>query len=171
MEQETSSSVNWKPLESNPTVINDYVSTIGFDTSVFSFQEMFSIEDWAQAMIQRPCLGLLFIFPDNKAQKEHKKEVIAKIIEEGQEVHEDLFYMHQYARNACGTVGVFHILGNLPEAQREFLLKDSVLDQFYQSCKGKTWEERGKLFMNSKKVKESHVAAVNNGETQVIFYY
>ena len=38
---------NWKPLESNPTVINEYISNLGFDTSGFVFQDIFSVEEWA----------------------------------------------------------------------------------------------------------------------------
>lgn len=167
MELENDQRANWKPLESNPTVINNFVSTIGFDTSVFNFQEMFSIEEWAQAMIQRPCLGLLFIFPCNEIYYKHKKAVVEKVIKDGQEVDKDLFYMHQYAHNACGTVGVFHILGNLPESQKYFLQKNSLLKKFYETCKNKSWEERGKIFQNNMEIKESHVEAVESGETEV----
>jgi ubiquitin carboxyl-terminal hydrolase L3 len=108
---------NWKPLESNPTVINEYISSLGFDATNFVFQDIFSVEEWAQQMIQQPCLGLMFIFPITENSEKHRAEEKANIKANGQKVDDSLFYMHQYARNACGTVGVFHILGNLPEAQ------------------------------------------------------
>ena len=157
----------WQPLESNPRVINEYILSLGFDTSLFSFQEVFSVEDWAQAMIAKPVLGLLLAFPCNEAQYKHRKAEHEKIEKEGQTLDENLFYMYQYAGNACGSVGVFHILGNLPEAQRSFIIKDSVLHQFYEEAKGQDWAERGNAFNNNDKIKRSHVHAVHEGETQV----
>jgi ubiquitin carboxyl-terminal hydrolase L3 len=38
---------NWKPLENNPEVINEYINNLGFDASNFIFQDIFSTEEWA----------------------------------------------------------------------------------------------------------------------------
>lgn len=35
---------NWKPLESNPDVINPYIQKMGLKTDECSFQEMLSTE-------------------------------------------------------------------------------------------------------------------------------
>lgn len=118
-------------------------------------------------MILQPCLGLMFIFPITENSEKHRAEEKAKITTEGQKVDDSLFYMHQYARNACGTVGVFHILGNLPEAQKSLLVEDGKLAKFFKECEGKTYEERGKIFKGSKAVKESHAEAVVKGDTDV----
>lgn len=105
---------NWKPLESNPEVINEYINSLGFDSTNFNFQDMLTTEEWGQDMVSKPCLGLMLIFPISKASEQHRAEEGEKIKADGQHVDKELFYMHQYAKNACGTVGVFHILGNLP---------------------------------------------------------
>lgn len=112
---------NWKPLENNPEVINQYIQGLGFNAETFVFQDMFSVEEWAQDMIQKPCLGLMFIFPITEASEKHRADEKADILAKGQTIHDSLFYMHQYAKNACGTVGVFHILGNLPEEHKGLL--------------------------------------------------
>jgi hypothetical protein len=52
MENENQDNGNWKPLESNPTVINEYITSLGFDATGFVFQDIFSVETWAQDMIQ-----------------------------------------------------------------------------------------------------------------------
>ena len=170
MEQELNDNAdgNWKPLENNPEVINEYVSVLGFDATSFVFQDIFSTEEWAQDMIQKPCLGLMFIFPITEISEKHRAEEKAKILADGQKVDDDLFYMHQYARNACGTVGVFHILGNLPEAQRGLLIEGGKLDTFFKACQGKTYEERGNIFKGSKAVQESHAVAVEKGDSKQI---
>ena len=157
----------WYPLESNPKIINEYILSLGFDTSVFSFQELLSVESWAQGMISKPVLGVLLAFPDGDNHKKFKKEQSEKIKEEGQELDKDLFYMHQYAGNACGSVGIFHILGNLPQNQKDFILKDSVIDKFYKDAKDQDWEQRGHSFNNNDVIKRAHVKAVNNGDTEV----
>jgi ubiquitin carboxyl-terminal hydrolase L3 len=155
MEDENQDS-NWKPLESNPEVINEYVNTLGFNSETFNFQDMLSIEDWGQEMVAQPCLGLMLIFPITEISEKHRAEEKAKITADGQHVDPDLFYMHQYAKNACGTVGVFHILGNLPEDKKNLIAEDSMLSKFYKACEGKTYKERGNFFRGSKTLKESH---------------
>lgn len=36
-EKQTGDNGNWKPLENNPQVINEYISNLGFDTTNFVF--------------------------------------------------------------------------------------------------------------------------------------
>lgn len=166
MEQESNND-NWAQLESNPQVITEYVSGLGFDTSEFIFQDLFSTDSWAQDMINKPCLGLLFIFPVTDNHRKFKEEENQKIANDGQEIPESLWYMHQYAKNACGSVGVFHILANLPEGQKALIAKDSKLEKFYKECEGKDWQERGTIFKNCKYLQESHEEAVQQGDTNV----
>lgn len=149
-------------------MINEYITNLGFDATSFVFQDIFSVEEWAQDMIQKPCLGLMFIFPITEISEKHRAEEKAAIVQNGQKVDDDLFYMHQYARNACGTVGVFHILGNLPEAQKGLLVEGGKLKTFFDQCQGKSYEERGNLFKGSKAVQESHAVAVEKGDSKQI---
>ncbi len=164
---EEDNSANWKALESNPTAITEYIEGIGFDTTSFVFQDLFSLEDWAQEMILKPCLGLMMIFPITENAEKHRQEEKDQIEEDGQLVDPQLFYMKQYAKNACGTVGVYHILGNLPQEHKALIKPESTLEEFFTECDGKTPHERGLIFKTSKKVKESHSQAVEEGETEV----
>lgn len=166
-QEEQESSNNWAQLESNPEVINTYITGLGVDTTTFGYQDLFSTDSWAQDMIQKPCLGLLFIFPVTDNHRKFKAEENERIVNEGQEVPDSLFYMHQYAGNACGSIGVFHILGNLPEEQKAIVAEDGKLGQFFAECQGKTYKERGLILKNSKTLQESHSVAVNQGETSV----
>ncbi len=158
---------NWQPLESNCEVINKYLSEIGLDTSTFLFQDLLSIEDWAQEMIAKPVLGLLFIYEITDKQEEFRHKEEAALAQDGQQVPADLFYMKQFAQNACGTVGVFHILGNLPPAHQALLKPASLLSNFYAKVQGKTAEEAGKIFENNDELKEKHVSAAEEGHTNV----
>jgi hypothetical protein len=53
----------WLPLESNSTLINDYIQKIGFDTSLYEFVDIFSTEDWALDMTPQPVTAVLLLYP------------------------------------------------------------------------------------------------------------
>ena len=159
--------MDWKQLESNSEVITNYVKEIGFDTSNFVFQDLLSIDDWAQDMIPKPALGLLFIFPLSEGHRNHKFAEKEKYTLEPQYKSPNLIFIEQTAMNACGTIGVFHILGNLTDEHSKLIEKDSVLDQFFSTVRGKSNKEAGSIFTGSEKVKVAHVQAVNQGQTNV----
>jgi len=39
--------LDWSPLESNPEVLNSYLTDLGFDVTKYCFHELLSTEDWA----------------------------------------------------------------------------------------------------------------------------
>ena len=43
--------VRWLPLESNPDVLNNYITNMGVEQGVFSFQDVLSTDDWATDMV------------------------------------------------------------------------------------------------------------------------
>lgn len=158
---------DWLALESNAEAINNYIEKIGFETSLFNFQDLLSVDEWAQEMIQKPVLGLLFVFPGSKAQKEAKEAEKLRIEKEGQTCHKDIYFMKQLAMNACGTVGIYHILGNLENDHKNFIMKNSNLSNFLEATKDMNPQERGEALKNQKELKKAHKEAVSNGTTNV----
>lgn len=155
---------NWQPLESNPEVLNSYCTKIGFETGALQFQDVLSTDDWALEMIGAPCVGLLLVFPMNE---KHKKELLPDPTPKDQ-LPQDLFYMHQLAKNACGTVGLYHIIGNLPDDMKaSFLQPGSILANFFENSKGRSYEELADLFMKDDKLKSVHSEAVHGGDSEV----
>jgi ubiquitin carboxyl-terminal hydrolase L3 len=75
--------------------------------------------------------------------------------------------MKQFAENACGTIGVFHLLGNLPVEYRKLIKGDSMLAKFYNKAKGKSAEEAGHIFEGDDEIKDKHVDATKEGQTNV----
>ncbi len=53
---------NWMPLESNPEVINSFISKMGLKTELFLFTELLSTEEWALEMIPKPVIGILLLY-------------------------------------------------------------------------------------------------------------
>ncbi len=158
---------NWQPLESSSDIITKYMSDIGLDTTNFTFQDLISLEDWAHNMVGRPVLGLLFTYGISAAQEDYRKTEAERIAKDGQNLPPGVFYMKQYAENACGTIGCFHIIGNLDEEHKNLVQPGSQLDKFFKRAQGKSPEQIGDLFENDEEIKEKHVAATNEGSTNV----
>ena len=161
-------SENWLALESNPEVMNDYVKKLGFNTAEFNFCDLYSTEDWAKAMIKKPVLGMVLIFPISKKTYDLDKIENKKIKEEGQILDKDLFFMKQKGMNSCGTVALYHILTNLPEKYDKLISEDSVIRKFKLKSKNKNPNEIGDEFVNNKEIKSVHKEAVEKGQTNVV---
>jgi hypothetical protein len=56
-------SVRWLPLESNPDNLNTYISNMGVEQGVFTFQDVLSTDEWAIDMIR----DWILYFPINEA--------------------------------------------------------------------------------------------------------
>lgn len=158
---------DWQPLENNSEVITKYMAEIGLDDSQFVFQDLLSFEDWAQEMIQQPVLGLLFIYAITEVQEKHRHAEETLLAQQGQEVPQDIFYMTQFAQNACGTVGCFHILGNLEGDHKQLIKQGSLLAKFYESAQGKDKDQIGHLFNGASDLQEKHTDAVKEGALDV----
>lgn len=75
--------------------------------------------------------------------------------------------MKQYARNACGTIAIFHILCNLIQKKPELFNEDSLLRNFYEKAKSQTSHDRGNEFLKAKSVKSVHKKHVQSGQSSV----
>ena len=118
---------NWKPLESNPDVFNRVSKDFGFDSSSLMFQDLFGMEDWAYDMVGKPVKGVIFCF---QMKKHHKKANLPDPTPDS-ELPDGLFFMTQISSNACGTVAIFHCVGNLDEdSKANFVKPDSVMHDF-----------------------------------------
>jgi ubiquitin carboxyl-terminal hydrolase L3 len=122
---------NWMPLESNPEVINPFISKMGLKTHEFSFQEMMSIEEWALQMLPSPVLGIMLCYEMSPAQLAFKNEQADGLNPEA--VPKDIFYMKQFAHNACGTIALFHIILNNMGKHPGMVTADSYIEKFKNS--------------------------------------
>lgn len=124
-EAQTKRKKRWFPLESNPAVMNSFVSRMGFPTESLAFCDVFSTEEWALDMVPQPAAAVLFLYPIKEPTEKHRVEEAARIEAEGQVVDEAVYYMKQTVGNACGTIGILHALcnvaGSVPPAEGSYL--------------------------------------------------
>lgn len=170
---------NWFPLESNPDVMNAYVAGMGVDTSVFSFQDVLSVEDWAVEMVPTPVLAVLMLFPITPNSEAAKAAQEALILANGQELSRDVYWMRQYVGNACGTVGILHALCNAVQSSASasasggegggsglVYAAGGYLDRYFSATRGMTPEERATYLNADDELQESHSAAAEEGQTE-----
>ena len=156
---------NWQCLESNPEALTMYVRKLDFDTTDFVFHDLFSTEDWAREMINKPVIGVVLVFPCNEKTLEFKEEQKQSIISNGQFICPDLFFMKQFAVNSCGTVAIYHILLNLQNQFKHLLAEASIVNKFKSESADLSSQKRGQVFQDSEDIQDTHSEAVQNGTT------
>ena len=156
----------WIPLEANPAVINDYISALGFPIELYHFVDVLSCDDWALDMIEKPVLGFLLLY--NSSPK--AKQALRLRQEKPFEVSQNIYYMKQTISNACGTIGIMHILANSVYAFNIPLKENSFLEGFLSRSLEMTPDDRGKLLENgenSEVIEKAHEEAANSGQSRV----
>lgn len=128
----------WFPLESNPTLINKYISKLGFDTSLYEFVDVFSTEEWALEMIPQPVAAVLMLYPLTEIQESAPRNDKILLDASNSPTSTDpprVWFTKQRIWNACGTIGLLHTLLNLPDDLRQLgcIQPNSWLDQFQQA--------------------------------------
>lgn len=75
--------------------------------------------------------------------------------------------MKQYAKNACGTIALFHIVMNKMYEYPNLVKENSYLNKFREESLGKTPEEIGEGFKSNKDICKKHRESVKKGQTKV----
>jgi len=163
----------WLPLESNPSVLNDFSYALGLSTS-YAWSDIFGFDDDLLAMVPPNCRAVVLLFPITDRSERYQKEE-REAIESGKrknEVSSNVYYMKQTVGNACGTIGVFHAIMN----NREDVLTNQNEDdeenknyfrRFFEKTKDMTPDERAKFVETDTYLESYHATAVNAGDTEV----
>lgn len=166
---------SWIPLESNPAILNRYMSTLGVDISKYSFFDVLSTEDWALDMIPQPVCAVVALFPvGGKVMKRRTKihrQRLEKYVEGGIDCKIDdngmesncnhagsVWYAKQRIRNACGTFAILHAIANSPIPTIETALQRNswLQNHFQRSSLTPTPLEKGKLLENDHAIEQYH---------------
>lgn len=86
-------------------------------------------------MLPQPALGIVFLFEQTPVQTNHKKEQEESLNPEN--VPKDIFFMKQFAHNACGTIALFHIIINALSNYPNIVEANSYLAKFKEESSNK----------------------------------
>lgn len=148
----------WFPLESNPQLMNKYISKLGFDTSLYEFTDVFSTEDWAIEMVPQPVAAVVMLYPLTEKQKVQEEKTALK------DQLENIWFMKQRIGNACGTIGLLHSVMNSPEGLRAFKA-NSWLEKFSNDChKSMSPVEKAERLEGDQEIAKHHDEATSSEE-------
>uniref|UniRef100_A0A1B6L6K8 Ubiquitin carboxyl-terminal hydrolase n=1 Tax=Graphocephala atropunctata TaxID=36148 RepID=A0A1B6L6K8_9HEMI len=152
----------WLPLESNPDVMNKLLVSVGVPEK-WQIVDVYGLDPDLLAVVPRPVVALILLFPTSDKYEEHRVTQEEEVKSKGQTVSSDVYYMKQYAQNACGTVALLHSIGNNLD---KIHLGDGCLKQFFDDTKQSTPEERGEMLMKNAGVISAHQALAQEGQTE-----
>lgn len=141
-------SKRWFPLESNPAAINHYILKLGFNTSLYSFVDVFAFDEDSLSYIPPGCIGIIMLYPITKVQEEHRQLEAKQLADEAASAATDTYannnnekksadgvwFIKQRIGNACGTIGILHTLANISPTMKEINIEQtSWLHNFFQN--------------------------------------
>jgi len=173
-EKTSKKSKKWFPLESNPALLNRYIAKLGFDTSFYRFVDVFSTEEWALAMIPPGAVAVVFLYPITPVQEEYRQKEKAELFRDASKSasssseSESVWHIKQRIGNACGTIGVLHALGNIPEALKAAAIpSNSWLGKFYESCPPEMDNiQKAEILEGDDEIESKHDAATSDRDNQ-----
>lgn len=150
------------PLESNPDVMTKFIHQLGV-SSKWTLVDVYGLDPDILAVVPKPTLALILLYPHSEKAQAYTSELVARIKDEGQELSSNLFHMEQYVSNACGTIALIHaIANNLDEVK----LRDGSLKTFLDKAKDLSFEERGKLLVDTASdIIDAHEQLAQEGQT------
>jgi len=145
--------MRWLALESNPEVLSKYIHALGVSED-WSLVDVYGLEDEMLNFIPQPCAAMLLLFPVKELVNEEMG---------GDGDSQNVFYMKQTIRNACGTIGILHSLAN--NTHQIDVKPDSPLDKFLTASKGKNANEVAKILEESEDIHVVHDKFAQQGQT------
>jgi len=154
--------VRWLPLESNPEVFNKLLDKVATPGSA-RLHDVFSLDPEMLSFLPQPAHALLMLYPLTDQAEAFRASQETSLLEGGQEVSPNVFFMKQYVGNACGTVALLHALANNTD---NIPLQEGPLKEFFSSGATKTPEERGHDLEKLNELGAFHEEAAGEGQTQ-----
>lgn len=150
---------NWAPLESDPSIFNEYFQKMGLPEHI-QFNELYTIDYKEVQPIDGEVLSVIINYERNKENPYIRKE------ENYTDSEKVPFYMKQSEEldYACGLIAAMHSIGN--NMEKVELPADSLLNKFFASAKTLSPEKRAELLCKSNDMKQVHDSHAEMGQTQ-----
>ncbi|KAJ9505398.1 hypothetical protein QJQ45_009575 [Haematococcus lacustris] len=157
----------WKPLESNPDVLNEFMAKLGVTSKTHAFTDILGLDPELLNMVPQPVVAVIMCYPITKDSEAAARQEDAEQASRPPAGGADVFFMKQTIGNACGTIALLHSLGNL-QGQLT-IAPGSFLSHFLAATAGMTPEARGKFLEDppegSPDIEAAHQAAAAGGDS------
>eukprot|EP01125_Pyxidicula_operculata_P021534 TRINITY_DN8330_c0_g1_i1.p1 TRINITY_DN8330_c0_g1~~TRINITY_DN8330_c0_g1_i1.p1 ORF type:complete len:224 (-),score=61.69 TRINITY_DN8330_c0_g1_i1:152-823(-) len=147
----------WPAIESNPDVLNSFASSLGLDTTKWSFCDVMGLDEELLSFLPQPTLALIFLFPSAAKTP----------VDESKKQNTELFYLQQVdqLQDACGTIAMIHALANNRERVG---LTSGVLADYLEKAKTLSFHDKGVALATDSKIAELHKSFSQEGATRSV---
>lgn len=153
----------WLPLESNPEVMNKFLSNVGVP-SAWNVIDVIDLDDEHLDALPKKVAAVLLLFPTGEQHEEFCQQQAAAIEEEGQTVSDRVYFIKMSQKNASGTVALVHSVAN--SGDKIELAEDSSLHGLLERTKDMSPEERGQELEMDEAICEIHESSAKEGQSQ-----
>lgn len=156
----------WLPLESNPELMTKYMHKLGVPSD-WEFHDVLGIDEDLLAMVPQPVSAVLLLFPITDASDAFDETQRKTILEKGQEVNKNVYFIKQTVGNACGTIGLIHAVANVKSQMS--LEEGKFFAKFLAATADLTAEKRADALEANTDIEEEHqvIAADPNATSRV----
>jgi ubiquitin carboxyl-terminal hydrolase L3 len=141
-----------------------YCGKLGLPLDKLHWTDVMSVEDWALEMVPGRIAAVTLLYPIKEHTEEFRAAEAARIAAEGQALPEKFFFTKQTVGNACGTVAVFHAVGNASSAFGGDLElpEDSYFARFFRKVQGLSPDAVADAMEEDDELEVSHTASATD---------
>eukprot|EP00478_Filoreta_tenera_P001867 GABV01001908.1.p2 GENE.GABV01001908.1~~GABV01001908.1.p2 ORF type:complete len:216 (-),score=115.10 GABV01001908.1:11-658(-) len=143
--------------------MNTYIHRLGVSED-FDFHDVFGMDPELLMMVPRPCYGVVLLFPITENSEKAKGEEEERIKKDGQTVSDKVYFTKQTVGNACGTVGLIHLILNNPAVKLD---EDKFFAKFKKETANMNPDERAKALEDNRDIEEEHQVVAAAGESKI----
>ncbi|XP_045108593.1 ubiquitin carboxyl-terminal hydrolase isozyme L3-like [Portunus trituberculatus] len=154
--------VRWLPLESNPAVMNKFMSGLGVPAS-WTIHDVYGLDDDMLAMVPQPVCAVILLYPFSDKQEDFKKKQEEEQETAGGDIPENVYFMKQFVGNACGTVALIHAVANNRD---RIELSDGALKEFLDKTESMNPEDKGHALEGDDGISKAHEESAQEGQTE-----
>lgn len=157
-----SGDTKWLPLECNPEVMTKFLRSLGLPPN-WCIVDVYGLEPELLATVPKPVAAVILLFPCGKRHEDFVAARTAEIEARGPVQSENVYFMRQTIKNACGTVALVHAVANCRDLIK---LGDSPMKKFLDATRALSPEERAAYLEESESISIAHEECAQLGQTE-----
>jgi len=162
---------HWLPVEANPETMQLYSEKLGAPllSRNLAFSDVMGTDEALLSMVPQPVSALMLLFPVSAASEAHRaSEEALRSASAPAPGSRPPFFMSQTIDNACGTIGLVHVIAALAAAGEVSLTPGSFFAKFLADTAAAAPGERAQALEASEELDAEHAALAHEGQSAVV---